>query len=66
VKSDGDFEDILAEDNPDIWRSDRPAKSGETGAMLAQIIEKAAAIKAARRASKGSGRGRTAHRRGAR
>ena len=46
VKSDGDFEDILAADNPDIWVSNRPAKGGETGAMLAAIIKKAAAIKA--------------------
>ena len=35
VKSDGDFADILAEDNPAIWHSNRPAKGGETGAMLA-------------------------------
>jgi len=46
VKSNGDFEDILAADNPDIWVSNRPAKGGETGAMLAAIIKKAAAIKA--------------------
>jgi len=45
VKSDGDFEDILAADNPDIWVSNRPAKGGETGAMLASIIKKAAAIR---------------------
>ena len=43
VKSDGDFEDILAADNPDVWVSNRPAKGGETGAMLATIIKKAAA-----------------------
>src|ERR1700741_766924 len=34
VKSDGDFEDILAADKPDIWITNRPAKGGETGAML--------------------------------
>ena len=45
VKSDGDFEDILAGDKPDIWVSHRPAKGGETGAMLDAIIKKAAAIK---------------------
>ena len=45
VKSDGDFEDILAADKPDIWVSHRPAKGGETGAMLDAIIKKAAAIK---------------------
>src|SRR5580704_2672778 len=46
VKSDGDFEDILAEDTPAIWRSNRPAKGGEAGAMLATIIERAARLKA--------------------
>src|SRR5438309_6278293 len=45
VKSDGDFEDILAEDTPAIWSSNRPAKGGETGALLAEIIEKAAKLK---------------------
>jgi bifunctional non-homologous end joining protein LigD len=48
VKSDGEFEDILAADNPDVWVSNRPAKGGETGAMLAAIIKKAAALKAQR------------------
>jgi bifunctional non-homologous end joining protein LigD len=46
VKSDGDFEDILAADKPDVWTSHRPAKGGEAGAMLEAIIEKAAALKA--------------------
>src|SRR5205823_1739186 len=45
VKSFGDFPDILATDNPDIWESHRPAEGGEAGAMLRQIIEKAAKIK---------------------
>src|SRR5215203_136805 len=48
VKSDGDFEDILAADKPDVWESHRPAKGGEAGAMLATIIERAAALKAGR------------------
>jgi bifunctional non-homologous end joining protein LigD len=48
VKSDGDFEDILAADKPDVWQSHRPAKGGETGAMLDAIIKKAAALKAGR------------------
>ncbi len=48
VKSDGDFEDILAEDTPAIWRSNRPAKGGEAPAMLATIIERAARLKAKR------------------
>jgi bifunctional non-homologous end joining protein LigD len=48
VKSDGDFEDILAADRPDVWVSNRPAKSGEAGEMLAKIIERAAALKTGR------------------
>ena len=47
MKSDGDFEDILAADKPDVWESHRPAKGGEAGAMLAKIIERAAALKGA-------------------
>src|SRR5215217_5894132 len=46
VKSEGDFEDILAADNPDVWQSHRPAEGGEAGAMLKKIIERAAALKA--------------------
>jgi bifunctional non-homologous end joining protein LigD len=46
VKSEGDFEDILASDRPDVWVSNRPAKGGEAGAMLAKIIERAGALKA--------------------
>jgi bifunctional non-homologous end joining protein LigD len=46
VKSEGDFEDILAADKPDVWLSNRPAKGGEAGAMLATIIERAGALKA--------------------
>ena len=51
VKSDGDFEDILAEDTPAVWvtnRAGRPAAGGDAGAMLARIIERAAALKAAK------------------
>src|SRR5213592_1792273 len=48
VKSDGDFEDILAQDTPAVWTSNRPAKGGEAGAMLAKIIERAATVKAGR------------------
>jgi bifunctional non-homologous end joining protein LigD len=51
VKSDGDFEDILAEDTPAVWQSHRPAKGGDAGAMLAGIIERAARLKASRGAS---------------
>jgi len=45
VKSGGDFEDILGEDAPAVWQSNRPAKGGDAGAMLAQIIERAAKLK---------------------
>jgi len=48
VKSEGNLEDILAADTPALWKSNRPAKGGATGEMLAEIIEKAAAIKAGR------------------
>jgi bifunctional non-homologous end joining protein LigD len=41
VKSDGDFADILGEDTPAVWRSHRPAKGGDAGAMFARIIEQA-------------------------
>src|SRR3954465_5078461 len=42
VKSFGDFAQILAKDQPDIWESNRPARGGETGKMLSEIIERAA------------------------
>ncbi len=45
VKSDGDFPDILAQDDPEIWTSNRPAKGGETGAMFEKIIERALEMK---------------------
>ncbi len=48
VKSDGDFEDILAQDTPAVWQTNRPAKGGDAGEMLARIIERAAALKSAR------------------
>jgi len=60
VKSDGELEDILAADRPDVWTSNKaaaPARGGEAGAMLAKIIERAAALKAG--ASKAPGRAST-------
>jgi bifunctional non-homologous end joining protein LigD len=48
VKSGGDFEDILAEDTPAVWHTNRPAKGGDAGAMFATIIERAAQLKADR------------------
>jgi bifunctional non-homologous end joining protein LigD len=60
VKSNGDFEDILAEDTPAVWQSNRPAKGGDAGAMLATIIERAAKLKASRGAdTKDTSSGRT-------
>jgi bifunctional non-homologous end joining protein LigD len=62
VKSDGDFEDILAADTPAVWITNRPARpaaTGETGAMLAAIIEKAAALKTGRDARRGPTPGTT-------
>jgi len=61
VYSGGDFEDILADDTPAIWTSNRPAKGGATGAMLQQVIERAARKKddAARKGRGVRGEGRT-------
>jgi bifunctional non-homologous end joining protein LigD len=48
VKSEGDFADILAQDNPDIWRSNRPAEGGDTGTLFQSIITRALALQAER------------------
>src|SRR5262245_10004631 len=45
VKSEGDFADILADGNPEIWVSNRPAQGGETGAMFEKIIARALEMK---------------------
>jgi DNA ligase D-like protein (predicted 3'-phosphoesterase) len=45
VKSGGDFADILAQEQPDIWQSHRPAQSGEAGAMFEKIVARALAMK---------------------
>ena len=45
VKSDGDFADILGDDTPAIWKSNRPAKGGDAGALFARIIEQAEKLK---------------------
>jgi len=49
VKSEGDFAEILSQDNPDIWRSNRPAQGGETGAMFDRIIAQAMQMRAGSR-----------------
>jgi bifunctional non-homologous end joining protein LigD len=51
VKSNQDFPEILAADNPDVWKTNRPATGGETGAMLQDIIAKAAKLKMERMAT---------------
>ncbi len=48
VKTERDLADILADGDPDVWRSNRPAKSGETGALYERIIQRAIQLKAER------------------
>jgi bifunctional non-homologous end joining protein LigD len=64
VKSDGDFEDILAADKPDVWQSNRPAKGGEAGAMLATIIERASRLKAGEPPARASGKAKWTRQKG--
>src|SRR4051812_4877973 len=59
VKSNGNFENILAQDTPAVWKSNRPAKGGATGAMLNEIIEKAAALKGEKQGKTRKEEGRT-------
>ena len=54
VKSKGDFADILAADNPDVWISHRPASGGEAGAMFEKIIRRALEMRAAPVGAKGA------------
>ena len=56
VKSGGDFADVLAKKNPDVWESHRPAKGGEAGEMLQRIIERAAELKASQELRRKSSR----------
>ena len=42
VKSEGDFEDILASDMPAVWRTGRPAGGGTLNPRLRAVIEGAA------------------------
>ena len=57
VKSESNFAEILAQDNPDIWRSNRPAQGGETGAMFQKIVEQALAMKGRGGTGSGGSRG---------
>jgi bifunctional non-homologous end joining protein LigD len=45
VKTGGDFEDILGQDMPAVWRSNRPAKSGDAGAMFARLLGRAETLR---------------------
>ena len=46
VKSERDFAEVLAQDDPDIWRSERPARTGNTGKMFERIIRQAMEMRA--------------------
>lgn len=46
VKSSGDFADVLAADNPDVWVSNREGGRGVANAMLNEIIAQAKEIRA--------------------
>jgi bifunctional non-homologous end joining protein LigD len=48
-----DFADILAADNPAVWTSNAPAKTGDTGKLFERIIAQAMAMKAG--GAKGAG-----------
>jgi hypothetical protein len=61
VKSEGDFADILAQDRPDIWISNRPARGGEAGALFRKVVERALALRQAREEGDG-GKGRAKRR----
>ncbi len=56
VKSSKDFADILAADEPDIWKSNRPARGGVAGKMLQEVINKAAARAAGPRKKRPAGK----------
>jgi len=42
---DADFADILAADDPAVWTSNPPAKTGDTGTLFQRIIARAVALK---------------------
>ena len=44
-RPDADLADILAADNPEIWRSHAPARGGDTGAMFQKIVARALELK---------------------
>lgn len=58
VKTEWDFAEILAQEDPAIWTSNRPAATGETGRMFARIVEQALAMQAPRKATRKTPRSR--------
>ena len=54
VKSEGDFDDILADEIPDVWVANRPATAtgGSTGTLTRETIERAAVKIVARQTKK--------------
>ena len=45
VKSGGDFPDILSQNQPEIWISNRPARGGQAGEMFERIVARALAMR---------------------
>jgi DNA ligase D-like protein (predicted 3'-phosphoesterase) len=45
VKSGGDFADILSQNNPEVWVSNRPARGGQAGDLFEKIVTRALAMR---------------------
>jgi bifunctional non-homologous end joining protein LigD len=52
---DADFADILAADNPAVWTSNAPARTGDTGKLFQRIIAQAVAMKTAGKTDRSAG-----------
>ena len=52
VKTSHDFPEILADEDPAVWTANPPSGGGEAGAMLRDIVEKAATLVLEREAAK--------------
>jgi bifunctional non-homologous end joining protein LigD len=48
VKSGGDLADILSQEDPDVWRSNRPAQGGDSGTLFQSIVTRALELRDAR------------------
>jgi len=53
---DADFADILAADDPEVWLSNAPARTGDTGKLFQRIIQQAVEMKEQGRARKAEGK----------